>query len=284
MKTTTFFSYKGGSGRSTTCLNTIPLLALAHEAYYGAPILLLDIDIESAGLTYLLSQEEAFKQYDVKTLLTDGYKGYDQFISIGNKFGLKDNDAVRFLGVNDNVDQRDEVIRLAPTRIAEFKLAARKQGVSAIVFDSAAGDQATAEFAINNSDKIVMCMRPTKQFRSGTFNYLNRKINNNAIDSYKEVILLPTVVPGDSIIEGVSQLHSAQSDIIKRISQLKNNSMINQTFVKNPDQLGINEVTRFKWSEEILYKLKEEGALLSPDETSALERYKNLAQVIWSNM
>ena len=281
MRTTTFFSYKGGAGRSTTCLNTLPLLALAHSAYAGAPILLLDIDIESAGLTYLLSQGDSFKDYDVKTLLTDGYAGYDKgFISIGNLLGLKDNDAVRFLGVNDNTDKRDDVIRLAPTMISRFKMAARNQGVSAIVFDSAAGDQATAEFAINNSDRIVMCMRPTRQFRSGTFNYLNRKINNGAIDTYKEVVLLPTVVPKDAVIDGVSQLQAAQSDILNRISKLSNDKMVNKTFVKDPARLGINEVTRFKWSEEILYKLKQEGVALSPDELSAIERYEELAKVL----
>ena len=65
MRISTFFSYKGGAGRSTTCLNTIPLLAEQFDAYDGAPILLLDMDIESAGLTYLLSinPEEVFKDY-----------------------------------------------------------------------------------------------------------------------------------------------------------------------------------------------------------------------------
>lgn len=66
----TFFSYKGGAGRSTTCLNTLPLLAEVSGAYKYAPILLLDMDIESAGMTYLLGMQNEFKgKFDVKEFI-----------------------------------------------------------------------------------------------------------------------------------------------------------------------------------------------------------------------
>ena len=66
----TYFSYKGGAGRSTTCFNTLPFLVEESEAYKNAPILLLDMDVESAGMTYLLNQQDVFKdKYDVKELL-----------------------------------------------------------------------------------------------------------------------------------------------------------------------------------------------------------------------
>ena len=45
----TFFSYKGGAGRSTTCFNTVPFLVEHTDADAKHPILLMDTDIESAG-------------------------------------------------------------------------------------------------------------------------------------------------------------------------------------------------------------------------------------------
>ncbi len=59
-KCITFYSYKGGSGRSTTAINTVKALAKKMGACAEKPILLIDADIESAGLTYFLGQENNF--------------------------------------------------------------------------------------------------------------------------------------------------------------------------------------------------------------------------------
>ncbi len=59
-KCITFYSYKGGSGRSTTAINTVRALAKKMGACAEKPILLIDADIESAGLTYFLGQENSF--------------------------------------------------------------------------------------------------------------------------------------------------------------------------------------------------------------------------------
>lgn len=279
---TTFFSYKGGAGRSTTCLNTMPFLAEECGASAQRPILLMDTDIESAGLTYLLSSStDTFMEYDVKRLLTDGYAGKNKFVPVGNLFGLQDNEAIRFLGVYDKSEKRSDIISLGQTRMAELRRAAANENVQVIVFDSPAGDQATAEFAINNSDKIVMCMRPTRQFRIGTFNYLDRKIKNSTIDEYKEVILVPTVVPKDVQIDGKSQLQQAHADVDAYMKRLENSDMINRMFIDDIDMFGINEVTRFKWREEVLHKLDGEQMELDEDEHEAMRRYQRLAESIW---
>ena len=47
-----FYSYKGGSGRTTTLLNTAKHLVKESGANPNNPILLVDADLESAGLTY----------------------------------------------------------------------------------------------------------------------------------------------------------------------------------------------------------------------------------------
>lgn len=61
----TFYSYKGGSGRTTTAINTIKHLTKCLGASAESPILLVDADLESAGLTYFLDCEKKFSSmYD----------------------------------------------------------------------------------------------------------------------------------------------------------------------------------------------------------------------------
>lgn len=56
----TFYSYKGGSGRSTTAVNTVKHLIDELKASEKSPILLVDADLESAGLTYFFKLESKF--------------------------------------------------------------------------------------------------------------------------------------------------------------------------------------------------------------------------------
>ena len=56
----TFYSYKGGSGRSTTSINTVKHLIDELGACKDHPILLVDSDLESAGLTYFFECEKKF--------------------------------------------------------------------------------------------------------------------------------------------------------------------------------------------------------------------------------
>ncbi|MBR2444028.1 MAG: ParA family protein [Clostridia bacterium] len=295
---TTFFSYKGGAGRSTTCLNTIPFLAEELEAYSSSPILLLDMDIESAGMTYLLNKHDYFHTsgYDVKEFLKgeetwpmnrvgklSDHPLYKKFVPVGNILGLEDNYAVMFLGVNDasrQLDRSDIAGRIEEV-MSRFNHFAENNGIKAIVMDSAAGDQFSARLSVDNSDKIVFCMRPTHQFRIGTFNYLRnfaRRWGRNADE--KEFILLPTVVPADVVINGKSQLKSSVEDICERIEGDDFEYLdINSSFI-DETHFGINEITRFKWHEDVLYKLNAENALTNNDELEGLSRYQALASAI----
>lgn len=56
----TFYSYKGGSGRSTTAINTVNHLISELGACKEHPILLVDCDLESAGLTYFFKCQSKF--------------------------------------------------------------------------------------------------------------------------------------------------------------------------------------------------------------------------------
>lgn len=56
----TFYSYKGGSGRSTTLMNTVKPLIGKLKAEPARPILIVDADLESAGLTYFFGAAQKF--------------------------------------------------------------------------------------------------------------------------------------------------------------------------------------------------------------------------------
>lgn len=295
---TSFFSYKGGAGRSTTCINTIPFLAKELEAHAKSPILLLDMDIESAGMTYLLDKHEHFHKasFDVKEFLKDEINWttsqvsnlsdhilYKKFVPVGKLLGLEDDYAVMFLGVNDKSEQlnRAETGGRIAAVMSKFDQFASNNNIRAIVMDSAAGDQVSAKLSVDNSEKIVFCMRPTHQFRIGTFNYLSnlsKRLGRSADE--KEIILLPTVVPKDVKINGASPLLNTVNDILERVEAKELSTLdINTRFI-NKDALGINEITRFKWREDVLFKLEAENKLENDDEKVGLLRYQALAKAI----
>jgi hypothetical protein len=165
--------------------------------------------------------------------------------------------------------------------MSKFDQFASNNNIRAIVMDSAAGDQVSAKLSVDNSEKIVFCMRPTHQFRIGTFNYLSnlsKRLGRSADE--KEIILLPTVVPKDVKINGASPLLNTVNDILERVEARELSSLdINTRFI-NKDALGINEITRFKWREDVLFKLEAENKLENDDEKVGLLRYQALAKAI----
>lgn len=292
----TFFSFKGGAGRSTTCLNTVPFLAKKLNADERHPILLVDTDIESCGMTYLLNSQEFFRKntVDVKELLQEdlnfsiedegsfaNHSLFKHFMPVGEYFGVASR-AVLFLGVDDGKEvNRSRISGQYQQCMASLRKAAKNNGARAVIMDSAAGDQFAARLSVDIANNIVVCMRPTSQFRAGTFSYLKRlnaRVGEN-LSSNKKIILLPTVVPADLEIDGVSQLGSAVSDIAERVSAL-DNLPVNTTFVQDSKFFGINEIKRFKWMEGVLFRLPKEQ--LADDEKQAIERYSKLAEVIAS--
>ena len=289
MKTITFYSYKGGAGRSSTTLNTLPYLVQAFHATANSPILVLDMDLDSAGMTYLLGLDVHFKErYDVKSFLMGdenwseapasslaSHDFYQKFVPVGDILGVE-NEAVMFLGVDDGkpVDnnQMDGTKEGVFNKLNRF---CRKNGIKAVVIDSSAGDQFSAVLSTGAANDIVCCMRPTMQFRIGTFNYLHRLAEKT---SEKRVVLLPTVVPNlDKEIDGETQRIKSINNIIERVDDLAIDDVC-MDFVSE-ELFGINEVERFKWKEGVLYKIGLTSDL-SQDEQEACKRYKTLAKVL----
>lgn len=291
-----FFSYKGGSGRSSALVNTVPFIARELKANSVHPIILVDMDMDSTGLTYLLHQEEAVKNHlTIQKVMTDPIVGGNRYlaggpqdhpffkslIKVGQVFGLEDASvlllpaeagaAVGKDGSNKNISncnyqKIDNVLRIS-----------ENYQCSAVIFDSSAGDQETAKVCNEKAKVIVCCMRPTIQFQEGTMEYFNRM--NQSIRN-KHVILLPNAVSRDIIeVDGKKYPMTAKNGIRSTFQEKfadTGNIIHLDAFVGS--YFGIPLVKRFLWQEAILATFPPEK--LSDDEKDALEMYEYVAKLI----
>jgi cellulose biosynthesis protein BcsQ len=306
MTTITFYSYKGGSCRSVTAFNVLPFLVEALGATAKEPILVVDMDLDSAGITALFGEEQYFQNgYDVKSLLEVGFPGanskcadlgshpfFEKVVPVGEKIGVE-NCAVLLLGANDNkILDNDEMGGDRPESIKTLKQACRSNNFKALILDSASGDQVPAKISTAAATMIVCCMRPTRQFRTYTFQYLSRL--KDRISSGTKVILLPTAVPNRDVKYKNSTEKNNSLELIREKIDNFNDSELNclvDEFVRE-DCFGIPEVEKFKWREDVLYRIKKDientkgdpktqGAeILAEDEKLALTRYRQVAEVL----
>ena len=287
-----FHPYKGGSCRTSTCINTIPYLSKKLQASEKEPILVIDTDIDSQGMTYFFNAQDDFGNYDTKDLLIGRLPGRNKkdcspsehelfskyCMPIGRKLGVDDK-AVFFLGINDKKEfAAQDMVGRVDNALMSLYLLCKEIGVKAIVFDTAAGDQFAARATIKASNVMVCCMRPTKQFRIGTKRFLNRLKDNIIDDTLQQttVILLPTAVPTHDIsIKGTDQ-RSHSLEVIN--DNFQSIPYISKAFLTE-EQFGIPEIERFKWQETCLNRIKDDldG---EDDAIDALARYEHLAEEI----
>ncbi|MBE6131374.1 MAG: hypothetical protein E7183_06595 [Erysipelotrichaceae bacterium] len=316
MKQITFFSYKGGSGRTTTLFNTLPFLAKECNATKDHPLIIFDMDYRSAGITILFGEQDKYLAKDVEDF-ENGKKRSVQYIlfdkerdffvedfedlkkhfavAVGNRAGVEDNDSILLIGANIHLEANEVSSKENNYRLGEMVEQLEELGASCIVYDSPAGTQISANSSVDNSDVIVCCMRPSYQFRETTFDYLGNYVHNNAANVNKRsFILLPTAVPiKDFLINGEYQVNNAFNDITTRINDLnlyafrlnnlrgEDNLFIDASMITEGN-IGIPEIERFKWNEKYnLYSLNNFNENeLTELELYAMNRYNNLAKLI----
>lgn len=290
-----FFSYKGGSGRSSLAYNTLPLLAENLGATALEPIIVLDLDIDSAGLSLLFNDEvetkiNALSVFDVlnenipgSSLCIDdrplaSHPFFSRLVPLGKALGINapdKNKSVLFLPalqgrVLDNLDNNYNSSGNPLNSLIEL---CYEYNCKAIIFDTPAGDQLSAQWALDCSTKIAVCMRITYQFRTGTARFLkqiDKKYNS------KEFIIVPNAVPTDEImVEGVRfNYDGARKDIIRRMENGLTNNKVNFGML-DEDWFGIPEVRSFKVRENILYKF----AKMTNDEERAFDCYNRFSEL-----
>jgi cellulose biosynthesis protein BcsQ len=228
-----FYSYKGGSGRSTTAWNTIKLLADLLKPTEKEPFVIVDTDTESAGSTFLYDAKEIFLKDSYYPSLQKrmieidetNYEGADNskkekffnnMHAVGTFFGFPDheNKAVLLIGANldpasskkaevsDDTDMDDERNKqLVENFQNNITVACNDCGAKALFFDTPSGSKFLAKVSVQESEIIVCCMRPTNQFREGTImqliNFIEYYVGKKKPDQRK-YILTPTAICIDS--------------------------------------------------------------------------------------
>jgi cellulose biosynthesis protein BcsQ len=299
MRKVSFFSYKGGSCRSTTAWNTTYFLAEKWNANKDYPLIVIDADIDSAGLSILMNKAQSFTVQDLmleykgkgeeirKKLISTGtvkdHPFFSRLVPVGKEFGREEAEAVLLLParVSDNCEEfkctNDMVLNL----IKDIETLCNKTACRGIVFDTPAGTQMFATICLERSNVIVCCMRPTDQFRVGTKRFIEKTF---ADKSRFKFILCPTAVPKNKVKVDTWNMPDDLSGCLKDdvLEKIKNNypdfaDCIIEKMILNDDSiLGIPEVALFKWKESCLGR---DGAD-SDDQELALRSYEYLADLI----
>lgn len=303
MKTISFFSYKGGAGRSTLAYNIIPILAKEHiQPTADSPIIVVDTDVDSCGMSYLVKAEKEVTDtnciqhllgnpFDTRRVSSiEDHPFLSQLIPVGNAYGYPDNDAILLLPAKDNKNiGKDATNNYAESGGYSYMSSMKSFlevceddfDVPAVIFDSSVGNTALANISNQAASIIVCVMRPTTQFVNGTRRYLLGVENDEKMLNDKHIVLVPNVIPQEEVtINGLRYPNAAISRIRNDFSDEFGSSLSNTYHfdMLDRDEFGIPAVKRFMWLEDALYtKNKDE---LNDNEKVALERYKKLAQII----
>lgn len=293
-----FFSYKGGSGRSSLLYNTMPFLASELGATNTEPIIIADLDLDSMGLSYLLHDKSFEAKFNaINVLRNDSCTGLDSeeddigkhpFFAglepIGSMVGLPGelDKSILLLTAHstgpDNKYMGDSNYDAKNIKLDAFCKKCSRMKCKAVIFDLPAGEQLSGKIALEKSNKIVTVMRITKQFREGTYEFLKER---SLTLSNRDFIIVPNAVPN---VKGTPYKEDYVERIIGEIATRTKESLTNDKgnncnhIMCSKEQQGINEVQRFKFEELNLLKEQKEGCELTQDEVKAMESYKKLAK------
>ena len=283
-----FFSYKGGAGRTSLLYNTLPFLAEKLHATPKEPIIVIDLDLDSKGLSFLNDSSDINA---IQVLKNDAAIGYRQMVSIEeHPFFKKLAPIGQKVGLGEDLDRSILFITAHPKEGAEslsengnnyddgnvslngLSKLCRSFQCKAIVMDCPAGDQLTAKKSLAIANKIVLTMRITSQFRFGSKEFLEKK---SSCYAGKEYIIVPNAVPSaEGTNFDIKGIMSSIAGIAK--NAVGENGKVNLSLLQN-GRMGINEVNLFKFQET---NLREESTWreLVEDEKRAMEMYGFLAE------
>jgi MinD-like ATPase involved in chromosome partitioning or flagellar assembly len=295
-----FYSYKGGAGRSTTSWNTIQSLVALCKPTEKEPFVIVDTDTESAGSTFLYKAKDVFFKdeqcHSVQKRMTDSEEtNYseasdsekEEFFNgmhpIGTFFGLPEAEekAVLLIGANLHKDSaREADVFGAGGKDSEQMKNFRKNiagackdcGAKALFFDTPSGTQFLADRSIEQSEIVVCCMRPTSQFREGTRGRLIYLIKNdlkNKMLGKRKYILTPTVVCVDAgqkfFLDGEEYVYPSRAKevIIRELGSesIDESDEIKQAYKENVI-LDMLEPTPASIKEKTGYDVKDDNELV----------------------
>src|SRR5436305_2370656 len=216
------YSFKGGSGRTVSSANVA--LVLAKEL--GRRVVLLDIDVESAGSSVLFGLDEEVRQgrcWAIQDILRGYALGANSEDDVRQgresiEVNRKDFESSLWPRMQKTVwYEKDAYLKVLPSQIILrsdqelkvsypegqkkfehllMKIDGLQDSPEIVMYDSASGQQATAMFGLMNSHILVIFVRWSRQFIVGTTQFLKRYIcQERFCRRVKQVFIVPTAVP-----------------------------------------------------------------------------------------
>jgi len=313
----TFFSYKGGAGRSVACANVSNHLV----STLGKSVAVFDFDIESVGQSYIHHVPKALLQgggeastnwvyvQDLlngarrdsagSTVETLDFNDKDKFEDLFSRMFLDVTEKDKFEGyrIEGASPSPRKLLVLARPAADVLTPDGRTQQGSALrsvlvrlasvefaLFDSPSGTQPLATLARRHSQVMVVLCRPSRQFLEGTRYFLHQLVESTHEEAPALTVLfvLSAVPMGD---EFRKQREGALSRMEEIVRELKAESKVRDRITfRIPEHhrpkrtLVIPEVARLKWQDEVLASQRERG--MDDDTLAGIEAYRRLAEVI----
>ena len=286
LKKICFYSFKGGAGRTVCTANIAATLSQRMGATRAHPTLLLDLDLDSAGLTILLGQQKQFEdsKWSTNKLLQDELALdvdpiREEFFSkhmvdVSRELGAAPG-TVRFIGgeIKGAASQSVPEGR-ALDLMLDFIDRCVENGNKGLIIDSASGWQPTAMLSHFLADVVVYCCRLTHQFIDGTKLQLEKFVELcEGRGRVPRIVLLPVAVPPNH------PDWDQRRDISLGALQSLCNRFKEQTRIQVASS-SVDEVLSFKWYESVLAAKAE---LTADDEIKAKKAFDNLAEQIMKN-
>ena len=290
-----FFSYKGGAGRTSLLYNTLPFLAEKLNATENEPIVVIDLDIDSKGFTYLIDRYCELNSIQVlkgqiphnprMALSIREHPFFSKMVPIGHDIGLSASMDRSILFI-PAPQQDEDYLGLSNAdgvniSLARFRDICKSYRCKAIVMDTPAGSQLAGECTLSISHKIVTTMRITTQFSIGTKEFLSKRGRRL---SDKEFIIVPNAVPAatqkgeDTVYDMNRIMNKIAQDCTSGLGGTNDDrgNHLNFAMLENGNQ-GIGEVRSFKF-EELNLRREQNYHALAHDEIAAMRMYAMLAE------
>lgn len=298
------YSFKGGAGRTVTTANVAYILA----SELGRRVLVIDMDVESAGTSLVFDLDRAVREGGCRTV-QDILRGYSEVVgldgeikreSIGlhpsafeqvtwprihrdvpvtGKGSLKVIPGQVILRGKDDAKSQFETGKSNFDKLL-FRLDGMVEGAPQIVmYDSSSGQQETASIGLDSCQILVVFVRWSRQFIIGTTRLLEDYVADRAATKIKRVFIVPTAVPQQKPTGVLGE------QLDRRERQFRDDiSLINDSAQKNFDAKAdwiellppIYECDALKWDERVFLMAPSEKCDASVEQV--LQDYRTLAR------
>ena len=274
----TFSSFKGGAGRTTTCVNVACQLAEA-----GMKVAIVDLDIDGPGVATLMDlSEEMVHTRNIARYFRDAHGTNNSNWLIDHSPRMS-SEAIAKGGLlhvyaSPLVPEEDDVLNMTGDDLPDAfgKIITNMQNDYEYIFiDAASGISDASVLALAASDYIVICFRWSRQHVKGTFSTIKlaaSMINSGSNFPLKNFFLVSNAVPKPESGEESEIAEDAKLALSAAVSKILPNLRVPKIF-------DLYETRSLRFYEEILtHENNTVTQAEAAERSEALEMYTMLSK------